>query len=198
MAALLTPTQLATAKAICGILMAGSGPLKLAGMPLNSAIGACGNVGQESLFNSTALNKSEGSYGLWQWLGTRLDNLKAWCGANGLDYTTVQGQCLFFLYELPTSDGASKIVPWLYDTSNAGQPVRSLMTLTADIMQYYERPGDPQLDNRIAYANQVAAYLNVIPPPSPPPTPPAPPPTPSSDNFAAFVAALGKLLGIWA
>src|SRR5271157_138027 len=105
----LTAAQLLTAKQICGYLTTTTAAGKA--FPLNSAIGFCGNFGQESSFDPTALNPSELSYGLANWLGVRLTNLKAWCAANKWDYTTVQGQCEFTKYEFPTQVSAT-IASW--------------------------------------------------------------------------------------
>ncbi len=170
MATTLSQSELATAAQVVSYL---SPPL-----PLNSAIAFAGNMAQESSFNPLASGDGGVSNGLGQWGGARFTGtgppmgLKPWCAANGFSPTSVIGQCKFVIYELPTSNGAPTIVPWLYDTSNNGQPTRSLATLTADIVTYYERAGKPELDNRIAYATQIAQYLaNAAPAPAPTPIP---------------------------
>lgn len=200
MASILTAAQLTTAKTLCGFL---SPPF-----PLNTAIAVCGNVAQECGFDPTLAGDGGASKYWMQWQGTRLTNYLSWCSDNKLDPTAPQA-IQFFSYELPMPDGAPLIVPWLMDTSNNGQPTRSLATLTADICKFYERAGTPDTDNRIAYANQVAEYLNAVQPvPVPPPPTPTPKPVPvpipmpvpipvNSDHFAQFVSALGKLLGLW-
>lgn len=43
-------------------------------------------------------------YGLIQWLGGRLRNLKSWCEENGRDYSTIQGQLDFMDWELQNDD----------------------------------------------------------------------------------------------
>ena len=169
-AATLTTAQLKVAQDMCGYLTTPAANLHLTPIPVNSAIAACGNAAQESGFDPTVLGDGGVSYGLFQWQGSRLVNLRNWCQVNGLDSASVLGQCMFFLYELPTGDGMGADAAWITDTSNNGQPTRSLETLTADICQYYERPSVPDLDNRINYAHQVQAYLNLGPPPGPTPT----------------------------
>ena len=70
-------------------------------MGLNRAA-ACGIVAHmrhESSLNPQAYNPS-GYYGLCQWGGGRYENLMNWCGANGLDYTTIGGQLQFMNMEL--------------------------------------------------------------------------------------------------
>ena len=168
MAAILTSAQLAIAKQIVGYL---SPPL-----PENSAIAVCGNVAQECAFDPTEVGDGGASKYWMQWTGARLTAYLAWCTENKLAPTAVQA-IQFFNYELPTPNGAPLIVSWLMDTSNKGQPSRSLATLTADICQYYERAGQPDLDNRIAYAAQVAAFLNIAPTAATPATTPTPTPS---------------------
>ena len=189
MASTLTSAQLATAKQLAGYLTAPPAALKLVGLPLNSADGFLGNVAQECSFDPT-LSGDAGASKFWcQWQGVRLTNYEAWCAANNLAPTSTEAIC-YVLVELPTSNGAPTIVPWLYDTSNGGQPSRSIATLTADICQYFERAGTPDLDNRIAYANQIAAYMSVqgISPAAPstaaapPVAVPATPATPSATS----------------
>lgn len=70
-------------------------------MGLNRAA-ACGIVAHmrhESSCNPQAFNPA-GYYGLCQWGGGRYENLMNWCGANGLDYTTIAGQLQFMNMEL--------------------------------------------------------------------------------------------------
>ncbi len=181
----LTSAELATAKQIVGCLMAPPAALKLTALPLNSAEAAAGNAGQESSENPLAAGDGGVSQGLWQWQGSRLTTRNSWCAANGLDPTSVAGPCYFFLYELPTADGMGAKAAWLYDASNGGQPSRSLETLTADICQFYERPSQPDLGNRIAYAQQIAAAMGT---PATTPTVPATPvaaPAPSAPAAAS-------------
>lgn len=68
-----------------------------------SVAAACGilaNIKCESGFRPDAYNPSGSSYGICQWLGGRYSNLKEYCQDNGLDYTSLKGQCLFLSYEL--------------------------------------------------------------------------------------------------
>ena len=184
MAATLTAAQLATAKQLIGFL---SPPL-----PMNSAIAVCGNVGQECAFNPTLLGDGGVSRYWMQWQGTRLTAYETWCTNNKVGVTDPKA-IQFFNYELPTADGAPLIVPWLMDTSAGGEPSRSLATLTADICQYYERAGVPDLDSRINYANQVAVFLNANPNPV---VPAVPTPTSTPVPVAAPVPAATPSLAV--
>lgn len=170
MASILTAAQLATAAQLVGFL---------APLPRNSGIAVAGNAAQECGLNPTEAGDGGASKYWLQWQGVRLTNYQAWCTANNLAPIAPQA-IQFFTYELPTENGAPLIVPWLMDTSNNGQPTRSIATLTADVCQFYERAGAPDLDNRIAYAQQIEAFLGPLPSPTPIPTPiPTPVPTPT-------------------
>ena len=76
------------------------------GMNLAGALGAAANVGCESNFKTGAIGDSGTSYGICQWHAGRYTNLKNWCAANGLDYTTLNGQLWYMKHELETSYSA--------------------------------------------------------------------------------------------
>ena len=65
-----------------------------------AACGIMANIRCESTFNPHAWNAGGGSYGLCQWTGGRYSRLRNWCGSNGYDYTTVDGQMAYLQYEL--------------------------------------------------------------------------------------------------
>lgn len=190
MASILTAAQLAVAKQLVGVLTPH--------FPSNTCIAVCGNVAQECSFNPTLAGDGGASKYWMQWQGSRLTAYEAWCNAQGFPPTDPRG-IGFFAVEVVTADGYGsqpQLPTWLSDTSNNGQPSRSLATLTLDICYYYERAGTPMPDDRIAYANQVAAYLNVVPPPNPAPSP-TPSPTPiDPTSFAAVLAAFQSVLDV--
>ena len=70
-----------------------------------SACGIISNIAHETgcTFDPNAGDPSY-NYGLIQWMGGRLSNLKAWCEENGKDYTTIQGQLDFMYWELTEDD----------------------------------------------------------------------------------------------
>ena len=76
------------------------------GLNLAGALGAAANVGCESNFKTGAIGDSGTSYGICQWHAGRYTNLKNWCAANGLDYTTLNGQLWYMKHELETSYSA--------------------------------------------------------------------------------------------
>ncbi len=65
--------------------------------------GILANIKFESTFNP---NDTTGIYyGLCQWGGGRRENLYAYCAANGLDASTIEGQLAFMQYELTNRYG---------------------------------------------------------------------------------------------
>lgn len=73
---------------------------KLTGAYGFSRAAACGilaNMSYESSFNPTV---GDYYYGLIQWGGGRRDSLVSWCGANGYEYDTIDGQLAFMYHEL--------------------------------------------------------------------------------------------------
>lgn len=75
------------------------------GFPASSACGIISNIAHETgwKFNPKA-GSSSYCYGLIQWMGGRLSNLKRYCRENGKDYTTIQGQLDFMYYEMSCVD----------------------------------------------------------------------------------------------
>lgn len=69
------------------------------------ACGIIGNIAYETgwKFNPKA-GTSSTRYGLIQWLGGRLTNLKKWCKNNGRDYNTIEGQMDFMDWELKNTN----------------------------------------------------------------------------------------------
>lgn len=79
--------------------------------------GACAvlaNIDMESNFNPLCLN-SAGYYGLFQWGGGRLENLKKYCKDKGYAYMSADGQIAFFFNEVET--GSYKIASDFLKTS---------------------------------------------------------------------------------
>ena len=75
-----------------------------AGLNRAAASGILANMDFETggTFDPGASNSH--SYGLCQWLGRRLENLKSWCGDAGEDWRTIQGQLKFLIWELQEDD----------------------------------------------------------------------------------------------
>jgi Phage tail lysozyme len=161
-------------KLFVGFLMNGwtlsASGISIPGLPLISSCGVGGNGTVESDCRSVNLNVVEESNGALQWLGDRLIAMKAFCVANFGSWQALGPQSAFFGYECMTQ------YPALWADLMAG--TKPLKTLTANICTFYERPGIPRLDERIADAEAIfATMLPSPPPPPPPPPPPLPPPT---------------------
>jgi hypothetical protein len=75
------------------------------GFPEPAACGIISNIAHETgwKFNPKAGNPNH-CYGLIQWMGGRLNNLKKWCKKNGKDYKSIQGQLDFMYWELTEND----------------------------------------------------------------------------------------------
>ena len=94
----------------------------LTGIDGFSTAAACGilaNIKCESGFRPEAYNPSGGSYGICQWLGGRYTSLKNYCSDNGLDYTSLKGQCLFLSYELKNK--YSSVYNYIKSVDNSAQ-----------------------------------------------------------------------------
>lgn len=75
--------------------------LRANGFSAAAAAGIMGNMYAESGFIVNVEEYSGGGgYGLCQWTGARRTNLINWCNSNGYDYTTLEGQLNFMLYEI--------------------------------------------------------------------------------------------------
>lgn len=73
-------------------------------MNLNAAqaVGILTNIAAESSCNPSASGDGGTSYGICQWHNgevLRFDNLISWCGSNGYDYTSLEGQLRYLQYE---------------------------------------------------------------------------------------------------
>jgi len=70
------------------------------GIASAAACGVMGNIKYESGFRPTASGDSGTSYGICQWHAGRKSRLITWCGDNGYDYKTLEGQLYYLKYEL--------------------------------------------------------------------------------------------------
>lgn len=74
--------------------------------PLSRAAicGILGNMAYETGWTFDPEASNGFSYGLCQWLGVRLSSLKDFCDKNDKDFTTIQGQLDFLIWELQNED----------------------------------------------------------------------------------------------
>ncbi len=120
------------------------------------AAGIDGNFGQESGWNPS----SPGGY-LAQWTGSRLTALQAFASKEGEAVTNLGVQLDYIWADLTNAPGAGG------DYSEVLKHVKAATTIEDATTQFmgtasaggdingYENPGDPQLSNRIDYANQI-------------------------------------------
>ena len=69
-----------------------------------AACGVLANIEKESSFNPNAYGDGGASYGICQWNTFRFTALQTWCGANGHDYTTLEGQLRYLQFELSANN----------------------------------------------------------------------------------------------
>jgi len=117
---------------------------------IEQTCGIIGNLLAESNLDPTALNVSEGSFGIAQWnpaaaAGYRLWNLIRFSQERGYDYTKLNPQLEFIKHELYTVSyfGLAK----LREAESAEEACRIFE-------KYYERPAEGSTEIRIAYAEE--------------------------------------------
>lgn len=89
---------------------------KEGGLNCAAACGILANIRRESNFNPAS---GSSYYGLCQWGGSRLTALKNHCSQKGLDYSSLEGQLSYLLYEL--DNNASSVGKYLSNVSNTAQ-----------------------------------------------------------------------------
>ena len=121
-----------------------------------------GNMVQESGVNPSSLNGSSGAFGLCQWLGGRLQNLKSLCSSRGKPATDMQCQLDHLWNELTyvSSGGWSLTSDWdeFQSLSNAG----SLEQAVELFCRHFERPGEGEMNlaRRISEARRALDAIN--------------------------------------
>ncbi|WP_314068439.1 phage tail tip lysozyme [uncultured Vagococcus sp.] len=121
--------------------------------------GMLGNMESESWINPDQHETSGGGgYGLVQW--TPASKLIDWCNANGLDYKTVESQCMRIQYEVDNN------LQWFANPQRPDLEYISFSTFTylADekiaaeyFIAFYEHPANP---NQPIRAQQATAWYN--------------------------------------
>jgi hypothetical protein len=118
------------------------------GFTPEQAAGIVGNFAAESSPNidPTALNPDDGglpAFGIAQWRGSRYDDLKNWARETSQDYTTLETQLGFVLYEFSTTErsAATRI--------KATTTVEEAARVTD---RYYERSSGTARERRVQYA----------------------------------------------
>lgn len=93
------------------------------GYTVAATCGILGNIAVECTEFEPDTTRNDGlAYGLFQWtdVGDRRGKLKKWCNENGYDYTTIEGQVYFAIYELEGGDSiACRLNNYLKKTDDA-------------------------------------------------------------------------------
>lgn len=111
--------------------------------------GIMGNIQQESGFNSSAVNKSSGASGIFQWLGGRKNGLQEYAKSLGKSWTDLQVQLDYAWKELQGSEKKSLASLQRNDLSASQH--------ASEFDRLFERSGGSAVGKRQDYANQ---YFN--------------------------------------
>ena len=117
-----------------------------------AASGLLANFYQETMFQYKAVGGNGIAYGLAQWTGGNFTSLANWCGANGRDYTMIDGQMYYLKYDLETNYPA--VYAYLKGLPNTAEGAAAAASF---FCTYYERPAytATRAAERTAYALQV-------------------------------------------
>lgn len=113
-----------------------------------------GNIDVESGFDATIEEIGNAiGYGLCQWSFERRANLVNWCANNGRDYTTVEGQLAYLMYELEGGDSTCVSLMNQYCGGLDGFKQLTDVAQATQIFQVcFERAGVPNMSRRIEAA----------------------------------------------
>lgn len=107
------------------------------GLNAAAACGIMANIERESSFNPAASGGGGKYYGICQWGGSRKTALIDFCKAQGLDYTTLEGQLAFLQHELVNSYG--KVYTYMQSVANTAQGAYDAGYYWC---YHFERPGN--------------------------------------------------------
>ena len=116
----------------------------------------CGNSWRESTINPGITEVGGGGYGLFQWTGDRRTKLEAWLTDNGYALDDAEGQLEYLIVENDWIDnygGFASLQDFLQTTST------DIPFLTEVFMRCWERPGVPELGERVERAEQCYQYI---------------------------------------
>lgn len=110
------------------------------------AIAIAGNLQEESQFKTEALGDNGTAFGLAQWRGSRLNDLKTFARKNFKSYKDFYIQLAFILHEFNTTEKRA---------FQKFKEATDLKSATLAFAIYYERPQASTYPKRIAYAEQI-------------------------------------------
>ncbi|MED3562240.1 phage tail tape measure protein [Bacillus xiapuensis] len=128
--------------------------LKANGFSDTAAAGVMGNIQQESQFNPNAvgsMTKYGRAYGIGQWLGGRLDNLKKYAKSQGKSYSDINVQLEFLMKELQGGDSTTKSILKKYGGLSALKDMSTSQAVKV-FEAAFERSGGDAMSKRQNYA----------------------------------------------
>lgn len=117
----------------------------------------CGNAWRESTINPGLHQVGGSAFGLFQWDGSRRDLLYQWLSDNNYEQTSPQGQMQYLVIENDwqgSFGGISSLEEFLMSSSS------DIPLLTEAFMRCWERPGIPELGQRIEWAKQCYDFIS--------------------------------------
>lgn len=117
-----------------------------------------GNAWRESHINPTLTQIGGNAYGIFQWDGSRKTDMLNWLSEHGYAQSSPEGQMRYLVVEdnwLGTSGGISSLTDFLKSDS------KDVALLTEAFCTCWERPGVPELDERIDFANEALKYISL-------------------------------------
>lgn len=130
--------------------------LRAQGFSAAATAAIMGNIQQESGFDPTIEEIGNAiGYGLCQWSYERRTNLETWCNNNGYDYTTVEGQLAYLIYELEGGDPTCvSLMNQMCGGLEGFKQLTDVALATQIFQQCFERAGIPNMTNRVNAANE--------------------------------------------
>ena len=116
------------------------------GLSAEQAAGIVGNFRWESGVDPTKTNSSSGAHGIAQWLGGRLDGLRAYAAQLNQDADSLALQLKYSWYEFTHSEGAA-----LKDLKTQTTVEGSALS----VFNKYERAGDSTGPDRVQFAQDI-------------------------------------------
>lgn len=116
-----------------------------------------GNAWRESHINPTLTQQGGGAYGIFQWDGGRRDAYKQWAEDNGYLANNPYAQMEYLVVENDwqgSFGGISSLQEFLSSNST------DIDMLTEAFCTCWERPGKPELQERIEFAHDAFDYIN--------------------------------------
>ena len=126
--------------------------LQSKGLNNKAVAGIMGNIRQESNFDSNATNASSGAFGLFQWLGTRKNELINFAVSLGKSASDITTQLEFFWSELESSESKTMAVLTGSNFSTASEYAEAFEAS-------YERSGGSALEKRKTYAEMYYSQM---------------------------------------